>query len=284
MTVLQNKKIGFLGSGNMAEALVKGFLEKGLTGKGHINCYDKIADRNSHMATEYGVTVYSNAADLVEHSDIIFLAVKPQDVPALLEEVAPSVQECHGEKLIISICAGITTSQIKTALIKSDTVSVQVIRTMPNTPALIGCGAIGIYAGGNDGGVSEDSKKIAEELFSAVGLAVFVESEDLLNAVTALSGSGPAYYFLFIELMKDAAVKLGLDDGTALELALQTAVGSSKLALNSDKTLTELKDMVTSPKGTTYAALQVFEKGEFKDIIDKALKAASERSEELAQG
>lgn len=286
MTVLQNKKVGFLGSGNMAEALIKGFLDKGLTGKGHINSYDKASERNAVMAGEYGVTVYNNAADLVEHSDIIFLAVKPQDVDALLIEIEPAINEGislddTSKKLIISICAGVTTDRIKSALIKdSHSSHIEVIRTMPNTPALIGEGAVGIYGGSE---VSLESKNIAEELFSAVGLAVLVETEELLNAVTALSGSGPAYYFLIIELMKDAGVKLGLDEGIALELALQTAVGSSKLALESDKSLKELKEMVTSKKGTTYEALKVLEEGKFKDIIDKALKAASNRSEELAK-
>lgn len=286
MTVLQNKKVGFLGSGNMAEALIKGFLNKGLTGKGHINTYDKISERNAHMAGEYGVTVYNNAADLVEHSDVIFLAVKPQDVDNLLAEIEPAINEGvvsddENKKLIISICAGVTTDRIKSALIKDGHSShIEVIRSMPNTPALIGEGAIGIYGGSE---VSVESKNISEELFSSVGLAVFVENENLLNAVTALSGSGPAYYFLFIDLMKEAGVKLGLEGGIALELALQTAVGSSKLALESDKSLKELKDMVTSPKGTTYEALKVFESGPFKDIIDEALKAASNRSEELAK-
>ena len=270
--MLTKKTIGFLGAGVMAEALVKGLTSSGAVSAGQLLASDKSTKRLAHMAEVYEIKVLSKNYEVVSGADIIVVAVKPQDMAGLLGEIA---QDLSGDKLIISIAAGVTTAAIKEAIKKS----VPVVRVMPNTATIVGEGAIGIFAAQ---GVSEGDIKLACAIFSAVGKVVAVDDESLMDAVTGLSGSGPAYVFLFMEALARAGVKAGLSKEDALLLAMQTTLGAARLAIESDKTLKELREMVTSPKGTTFEGLKKLEEGGFTETIGSAVEAATKRSRELS--
>lgn len=266
-------KIGFIGAGNMAGALIKGIISAEVFSARDVLVYDIVQERLSQLSEQFGVEVAVSSTKLVEIADIIVLSVKPQNFTEVLEGIKGRVGK---EKLVISIAAGVTTSSIAEFLPDA-----AIIRVMPNTPALVGEGATAIYSRNADNKAVDSVVKI----FSAVGKAVVVEKEELIDAVTAVSGSGPAYFFLLMEEMIKAGVKLGLSEDVAKELVLQTAKGAAILAGKADENKegpAELRKKVTSPGGTTEAALKVFAENQFNELVSNALKAACDRSKELS--
>jgi pyrroline-5-carboxylate reductase len=265
--------IGFVGSGNMAEALIKGIITAKVCTPKNIFISDIRPERLEFLAKEYGVQPVESNAGLAGKADILVLSVKPQNMAEALQSIKDTFKS---DTLVISIAAGIKLSKIATALGDA-----AIVRVMPNTPALIGEGASGLFA--ND--KAKPMLEKAEKIFSAVGRAVVVDDEGMIDAVTAVSGSGPAYYFLLMEEMIKAAGELGLPDGVAKDLVLQTAKGAALLAVEADKkgeAPVELRRKVTSPGGTTEAALKVFADGKVGPTITAGIKRARDRSRELS--
>ena len=270
--MLTKKTIGFIGAGNMGEALIKGLLASKKVTPGQILVTDKIKERLAYMAEHYEVKVFSKNFEVAKGAEIIILAIKPNDIKPVLQEIGSDLNK---GKLLISIAAGITMDFI----LQNLSHAVPLIRVMPNTPALVLEGAIGICP---SQGISKEDRDIATSIFEAVGKVVLIENEGLMDAVTGLSGSGPAYVFLILEALSDAGVSVGLPRKTANLLAIQTVFGSAKLAMESGRHLGELKDMVTSPGGTTIAGLEKLEDGGIRAAIMKAVEAATKRSKELS--
>jgi pyrroline-5-carboxylate reductase len=271
---IQVDTIGFVGSGNMAEALVKGIIAAKIYAPENIFVSDIRLERLELFAGKYGVMAVENNAELAGISKTLVLSIKPQNMADALESIKDAA---GGIELVISIAAGIKIAKISAVLGDK-----AIIRVMPNTPALIGEGASALYA-------NEKARPLldnAMEIFSAVGKAVVVEDEDLIDAVTAVSGSGPAYYFLLMEEMVKAGVQLDLPQDVATDLVLQTAKGAGLLAVEADKNgenPAELRRKVTSPGGTTEAALKVFAKGKISELISSAITAARDRGRELSK-
>lgn len=277
--MLTKKTIGFLGAGNLAEALIKGLVASKSVRASQIIAADKISERLIYLAETYEIKVYNRNHEIAENSDIIFITVKPNDVSGVLGDIAPALGK---DKLLISAAAGITTTTVLERLKESGTKGfVPVVRAMPNTPVIVREGAIGLCAGL---GAGKSDLKLARALFESVGKVVVVEEEGLLDAVTGLSGSGPAYVFLFMEALVEAGVKAGLKKETARELALQTTLGAAKLAIDSPKSLEELIKMVTSPGGTTIEGLKKLKEADIKGTVEKAVSAATKRARELSGG
>ena len=265
--------IGFVGGGNMAEALIKGIIAGKVYLAGDIFVSDIRSDRLAFLAEEYGVGVADDNPELAAKVDVLVLSVKPQNMADVLDEIKDYVKN---GTLVISIAAGIRVDNISSVL-----GDVAIVRVMPNTPALIGEGASAIFANEKAGDVLDK----AISIFSVVGRAVVVEDEALIDVVTAVSGSGPAYFFLLMEKMTQSAIKLGLDENVAKDLVLQTAKGAALLAVEADgrgEGPGELRRKVTSPGGTTEAALNVLNEGAFGDLVNSAIKRASARSKELS--
>jgi len=268
-------KIGFIGSGNMAEALIKGIITAQVFKPENIFISDIRPERLKLLAENYNVVPCENNSQLAGKVGILVLSVKPQKMTDALNSISETV---NPDTLVISIAAGIKVANITAVL-----GDIAIVRVMPNTPALIGEGASALFA-------NEKAKAMlqtAMSIFSSVGKAVTVDDEGLIDAVTAVSGSGPAYYFLLIEEMIKAAVGLGLPEDIAKDLVLQTAKGAALLAAEADgrgENPAELRRKVTSPGGTTEAALKVFEEGKFGPLVEAALKRACERSRELSTG
>lgn len=270
---MDQKKIGFIGGGNMASALIGGLIEGGYESE-NIWVSDIDPDKLSRLGKQYGVQISSENKVIVQNADILVLAVKPQ--------VAKGVVTCIGiaglrsGTIMISIVAGIRESDIEKWLGGP----VALIRAMPNTPALIRSGATALHA---NQAVQDEQRDAAESIMRSVGLVVWLESESQLDAVTALSGSGPAYFFLLMEAMEDGILKMGLDQQTARVLIEQTAFGAAKIALEVEESPAELRKRVTSPGGTTQKALETFEKGGFQSLVAEALSAAHGRSIEMSR-
>lgn len=266
------KKIGVIGGGNMGSALIGGILSSGLLPSSNLFVSDVDENRLEYLKKTYGVVTTVNNREVAAVSDILILAVKPQNMAEVLEELRPVVDS---NKLIISIAAGISTHYIEGHLDKG----VRVVRVMPNTPALIGEGATAITRGTC---ATDDDLASAGHIFDAVGLTVFVK-EELMDVVTALSGSGPAYVFVIIDALSDAGVYLGLNRDVALKLAAKTLLGAAKLCLQGDKHPAQLRDMVTSPGGTTIAGLKALEDGKIRAILMNAVEAAAARAKLLGK-
>ncbi len=268
--MLNVRSIAFIGGGNMAEAILRGLLREG-TDPGI--CIAEISpDRRGQLAAQFpNVRVVAEAAEAVRGSEVVILATKPQQAAGVLELLAPHITQ---EQLVISIMAGIPTAKIESHL----GAGCRVVRTMPNTPALIGAGASAVSPGRKASAADLD---LALQIFSLVGIAVPVE-EKLMDAVTGLSGSGPAYVFTFIEALADAGVKNGLSREIAARLAAQTVLGAARMVVETGEHPALLKEKVTSPGGTTIAALQVLENGCFRGVVMEAVEAACLRSKELA--
>lgn len=265
MTV--SETIGFIGAGRMATALVRGLLNKGVPAK-KLRAYDISKEASEKFATETGLKPSTNLRDALNNADIVILAVKPQNICEALSEACPFLKD----KLLISIAAGI---KIQTLIELSG--NKRIVRVMPNTPALIGEG-ISAYSISSD--INNDDIKKAEAILSAVGLVCKVD-EDLMDAVTGLSGSGPAYVFEFIQALADGGIQSGLSKEIALKLAAQTVSGAAKLVIETGKEPSILRDQVKSPGGTTEKGLCELEKRAFKTIVSKAVIAAAKRSREL---
>jgi pyrroline-5-carboxylate reductase len=266
------KKIAFLGSGNMAEALVKGLLAAGTATADEIVCAEPRAERREELRRRHGVAVTASNLEAVGQAHILVLSVKPQVMDALLVEIAPAVDP---SKLVVSIAAGVPIAAIARRL----GAGVRIVRTMPNAPALVGEGATALARGSH---ATDADLGQAVALFEAVGTAVVVE-EHLLDAVTGLSGSGPAFVFLAIEALADGGVKAGLPRHVALVLAAQTIVGAGRLVLETGDHPGKLKDQVTSPGGTTIAGVHALETAGFRAALIAAVEAATRRSRELGE-
>lgn len=268
--MLRGKKIGMIGGGRMGSALIGGIVSQHLVDADRIIVSDALKRRLDELRKMYGVETSQDNKNVMKSSDIVILAVKPQNMPEVLEGVADLY---HHRKLVISIAAGIPTRLIEGHLGEK----ARVVRAMPNTPALIGEGAAAIARGAH---ATDTDIEAACQIFEAVGIAVTVK-EGLMDAVTGLSGSGPAYAFLIIEALADAGVNLGLGRDVALKLSAQTIMGAAKLCLTEKRHPAELKDMVTSPGGTTIAGLKVLEAGKLRATLMAAVEAAALRSKEL---
>lgn len=269
-----NQTVSFIGGGNMGAALIRGLLSKGLPPQ-HITVGEPLAARRTTLAREFGVRVTGDNREATQAADVIVLAVKPQDMATTVQSFADQVKS--RAPLVLSIAAGIRVADIQGWC----GAGVPVVRAMPNRPALNGAGATAIYA---PAGLAESNRKLAEQVLGASGTTVWVRDEHSLDVVTALSGSGPAYFFLLAELMTDAAVGLGLERDSARELAIQTLYGSGLMARESDGDLQRLRAEVTSKGGTTEAAVRSFDTANLRDIVAAALQAATGRAGELAQG
>ncbi|MGE4499508.1 pyrroline-5-carboxylate reductase [Hydrogenovibrio thermophilus] len=264
--------ICFIGAGNMSLSLMGGLLASGYP-KDKILATDPSADRRQEVTQSLGIPCLESNTETAAQADIILLAVKPQQLEPVCKELADTVKAKGA--LVISIAAGVRTSDIAFWLGGE----AAIVRTMPNTPALIRSGATGLFA---TSAVSDSQKDQAENILRAAGLTVWVPQESDLDIVTAISGSGPAYYFLFMEAMQAAGQKLGLDESTARLLTIQTAFGASKMALESPDDCATLRQKVTSPNGTTEKAIQTFEQHDLRAIIEEAMTAAKDRAISLA--
>lgn len=260
--------IGFIGGGRMAEALINGLISSGALKPEQVLFSDIDPERSGHISKKYGAKAAS-AAEIVRGSEAVVLAVKPQVVPDVIKGLSFSK-----EKLLISIAAGITIGFLEKAF-----PGVAVIRSMPNNPALVGAGITALARGEH---VSDEQLALASRIFGSVGEVVMVKEKDM-DAVTGLSGSGPAYVYLMIEALAEAGKKLGLDPATAEKLALETVSGAARTMKETKKSAKELREMVTSPGGTTLEGLKVLEKMRFAEALVEAVAAAAKKSKKLSQ-
>jgi pyrroline-5-carboxylate reductase len=268
----ENQHLGFIGAGNMATALIKGLIESGVYDREHLSAADKDEGALKRVSGNFGVKCDSSNLKVTSQSSIVVLAVKPQNMREALEEMKDAIGDHH---LIISIAAGIPLRMIRDIAERD----IPLIRVMPNTPALVQKG-ISALAGGDLATV--EHMDIAKKIFGAVGDTVEVD-ETMMDAVTALSGSGPGYVFRIMECMVDAGIDVGLEKETALNLVVQTFIGAAHLAKASDDSLSQLREKVTSPGGTTAAGLAVFDEKGLKEMTMEAINAACRRSLELGK-
>ncbi|ENW06680.1 pyrroline-5-carboxylate reductase [Acinetobacter beijerinckii] len=270
MATTLNQNICFIGGGNMAQALIGGLLSRGLPTT-RITVSDPV-EQIRHILEEKGIETTTDNVDAIKNADVVVLAVKPQ----VLATVLQPLNGLLSDKLVISIIAG---AEIQTI---SDLIggSQRIVRVMPNTPALVQTGAHGIYA---SEAVDTKDRELTSQILAATGLTIWVDNEAQIDAVTAVSGSGPAYFFYLMESMIRAGKNLGLDEKVATALTLQTALGAAQMAITSSNSPSELRKNVTSPNGTTQAALEVFDRAQVSQNIQAALAAAQKRSQELAQ-
>lgn len=269
---MNSLRIGFLGAGNMAEALIRGLLISSVVEAGSISASDVKEERLAELSDAHGIVVTSDNAALVASVDVLVLSVKPQVIDKVLDVVG---KELKKEALVISIAAGVPIAALEARLPKGT----RVVRAMPNTPATALAGATAIAAGTH---ATKEDMKSATSLFEATGRVVTLD-ESLLDAVTGLSGSGPAYIMLIIEALADGGVKVGLHRDTALLLAAQTVYGSAKLLLETGEHPGRLKDMVTSPGGTAIAGLHTLESGALRKTLIDAVESATKRAAELGE-
>lgn len=268
---MSNTRIAFIGAGNMAASLIGGMRAQGVDAA-RIRASDPGAETRARISADHGIETFVDNAQAIAGADVVLLAVKPQMMKAVCESLRPHLQP---GQLIVSIAAGINCASLANWLGEQP-----LVRCMPNTPALVRQGVSGLYATAL---VTAEQRQQAETLLSAVGVALWLDEEQQLDAVTAVSGSGPAYFFLLIEAMTAAGVKLGLPAEIAATLTLQTALGAAHMAINSDVDAAELRRRVTSPAGTTEAAIKSFQADGFEALVEKALSAAAHRSAELAE-
>jgi len=270
--MLKSRKIGVIGGGKMGGALVGGIIGSGAAMPADIIVADVAEERRTELAARYGVATTADNVTAVRDREIVILAVKPQQMAAVLAGLVGIITPAQ---TIISIAAGIATAFIEAHLGGS----VRVVRVMPNTPALVGEGAAALAGGAR---ATDADLALAREIFAAVGTTVTV-TEDLMDAVTGLSGSGPAYIFLIIEALADGGVQMGLARDIALQLAAQTVLGSARLLLTTYEHPAVLKDMVTSPAGTTIFGLRALEEGRLRATLMAAVEAATARSRTLGE-
>ncbi len=272
MTAASHSRIGFLGAGKMATALARGWIAAGLVAAENVSASDPFPGPRAAFAAESGAKVLESNREVVAASDVLVLAVKPQSMAALLAEIGPVLS---GRELLISIAAGLTLAQLNDGLGRGR----RLVRVMPNTPCLVGASASGYCPG--EGATSEDVAFV-DKLLNAVGRA-FRLPEGLLDAVTGLSGSGPAFVYVIIEALSDGGVRMGLPREVATALAAQTVFGAAKMVLETGQHPGVLKDMVASPGGTTIAGLQTLERGGLRAALIDAVESATRRSMELGR-
>ncbi|KAI2622420.1 pyrroline-5-carboxylate reductase [Hypoxylon sp. NC1633] len=277
---LQKRKLCFIGGGNMAGAIIGGLVANGID-KQHI-CVSEPWDVNRAKMQATGVRTTASNAEAAQDADLLVLAVKPQVARTVCQELAAAwVGRSASLPLIVSIAAGITLRSLQEWFTVDGGRTPHIVRVMPNTPALLGEGASGLFAAGD---VSQSEKDLAASLLRSVSkVAEWVDREELIDVVTGLSGSGPAYFFAMVEHLIESGIGLGLTREQATRLAKQTCFGAGKMLVESSDEPAQLRINVTSPKGTTEAALKSFEASGFKEIVDKAVKAATDRGKELGE-
>jgi pyrroline-5-carboxylate reductase len=269
---MKSSRIGFLGGGNMARALIGGLVGRGMA-PAQLSVGEPAAAARELLERDFKVRVSADNRAAIDHCELIIVAVKPQEAGKVLRALAPQLQQ--GRPVLVSVAAGIQIASLSAWVGPG----VPIIRTMPNRPALIGAGITGMYAAPD---VTADQRLLAEQVMSAAGEAVWVGRESDLDVVTALSGSGPAYFFLLAELMMQAAIAQGLEPEAARRLAVGTLHGAGVLAHSSDGNLARLRQEVTSRGGTTEAALGAFARADLNGIVASAIHAATQRSRDLA--
>jgi pyrroline-5-carboxylate reductase len=269
---MNDSPIAFIGGGNMARSLVGGLLARGIP-IARIRVSEPVPALRESLHDDFGIVAHAGNADAVAGAGTWVLAVKPQVLRAVCEALAPLAREAR--PLVVSIAAGITSAQVERWLGGG----IAVVRCMPNTPALLGAGVTGLFANPRVDGAG---RAAAEALLSAAGATVWIDDESRMDAVTAVSGSGPAYVFLLAEAMQAAALREGLPVDAARTLVLQTVLGAARMLTEGDADATELRKRVTSPNGTTQAALDAFEAGGFRELVARAIHAATERGRELS--
>lgn len=269
---MKNQIIAFIGGGNMATSLIGGLIADGWD-RQSIRVCDPDAARRDALHRRFGITVDTDHEAIVRPANIVVFAVKPQTFQQVAESVSDSLKGC--DKLVLSVAAGVRQHDIDRWLGGDQ----KIVRAMPNTPALVQSGATALFANPR---VSQAQKEAAESILRAVGLCLWVKDESLLDAVTALSGSGPAYFFYIMEIMEQVGIKMGLEADSARLLTLQTAFGAAKMALESEESAGKLRQRVTSPGGTTERALSVLIDEKLDQLFEKALTAAQQRAQELA--
>jgi pyrroline-5-carboxylate reductase len=267
-------RIAFIGGGNMARSLIGGLVRTGIDAA-DIAVAEPNAQLRDALARDFGVEVHEDNADAARGAKVLLLAVKPQVMQPVCTGLAATVQ--RDAPLVISIAAGIRVDQLDDWLGGS----VALVRSMPNTPALIGAGASGLYA---NAAASAQQRDLAVRVLGAAGLTVWIDREDQMDVVTALSGSGPAYFFLLVEALEDAAVAQGLGRDAARALATQTALGAGRMLREDGEPPARLRERVTSPGGTTQAALDAFAAGGLRELVAAAIAAATVRGRELSAG
>lgn len=265
-------KITFIGAGNMARSIIGGLIAEGHT-PSSITATSPMQTELDSIGSDFAIRVSTDNSQAISGADVIVLAIKPQVMSQVCNEIAPSL---NSEAVVISIAAGINCTSLQTWLGSAQ----PIVRCMPNTPALVCEGASGLYANTN---TSDTQRKLSHAILASVGKVSWVEEENLIDSVTAVSGSGPAYFFLMMEAMVDAGIKQGLSKDVAATLTIQTALGAAKLAGESDVDLAELRRRVTSPNGTTEKAIESFENNHLRTIVDGAMDACRVRAEELAK-
>lgn len=265
--------IGFIGGGNMSRSLVGGLISDGYESS-LIWVSNPTIKKVQHLQAAFGVNVTASNAEVCDVADVIVLSVKPQVLQDVAKEIRDSIQQ--RKPLVISVVAGIDAKVIEKWLGGN----VAVVRTMPNTPALLGVGATGMFA---NQFVNKKQNEIAESIMRAVGVIVWVDKESMLDVVTAVSGCGPAYFFMIMEIMQKTAEEMGMNADMAKLLVLQTAFGASKMALESEDAPAQLREQVTSPNGVTEVALRTFKESDIEKIFQQALRNAQQRSQELAE-
>jgi pyrroline-5-carboxylate reductase len=266
-------RIAFIGGGNMAQALIAGMVRHGAQ-PGGIAVAEPRAEALQELSRQYGVATYTDNAAAAEGAALLVLAVKPQMMAEVCRGLRTVVQQYR--PVVVSIAAGIRIAQLERWL----DAALPIVRCMPNTPAMFGAGATGLYANGR---VSAPQRAEAQHVLDAAGLTVWVPTEDQLDIVTALSGSGPAYFFLMVEALENAAFAQGLSRETARALAAQTALGAGRMLIESGDSAATLRQKVTSPHGTTQAALESFQADHFPAIVARAVDAARRRGAELSE-
>ena len=269
---MKDCKITFIGGGNMARSLIGGLIKDGFNPQ-HIHVADPEPLCLQALADAYSIQPHSSNIEAIKDSDVLILAVKPQQLQAVVKQLAPHWQI---DTVLVSIAAGILLDDISRWL---EQPRASIVRAMPNTPSLVQAGATALYANSH---VSTQQHELAESILRSVGLALWIDDESKMDAVTALSGSGPAYFFLIMEAMEYAAKEMGLEPETARLLCIQTAFGAAKMALESNETTATLRQRVTSPGGTTERAIHELEDGGLRGLFENALVAAALRSRELA--
>lgn len=267
----QYPRLAFIGAGNMARSIIGGLLQEGYPAE-RISASDRAADTLEQMAADFGIQTGDNHT-IARAAEVVVLAVKPQVLRGVAEDLRPALEH---KPLIMSIAAGIDGASLSQWLGEGQAI----VRCMPNTPSLVKTGASGLYANAH---TSAEQRAAAEQIMSAVGLVQWLDNEDLINAVTAVSGSGPAYFFLVMEAMIDAGVDLGLEREAATELTLQTALGAARLAQSSEVGVDELRRRVMSPGGTTEVAIQSFEQDQLRATFKRAMDACAQRSVTLSR-
>lgn len=265
--------IAFIGGGNMASSLIGG-LTSSAESPAHILVAEPDADQRQQLSQQFGIQTTANNIDTLK-ADVVVLAVKPQLLQVVCRQLADTLGQAGTRPLFISIAAGVRSADINRWLGGDQAI----VRCMPNTPALLQAGATGLYANPQ---VNAAQKTMAENILQAVGITLWVNSEEELDAVTAVSGSGPAYFFLLMEAMQQAGIQLGLEPATAEKLVIQTALGAALMADHSDVDVATLRARVTSKGGTTEQAIKSFQSADFEKLVANALKAASDRSQTLA--